>query len=397
MSNSNENAIVILAPFASVPEEIKFNRFYFLADLFSKGKKVTLITSDFNHNDKLHNRSRNYRISDSFSIICLHELGYKNNISIIRFVSHLVFTYNFYLFFKKNKKIFENTLIIAAYPLIFPLFLLSVYKRKCKYKLVVDINDIWPQAFGHILPRRFRFVLDTKILNCLSYYIFKKADVIISVSKTYLKYGIKSNPNAYNYVLYLGNDKRHLNLNSNNETELKGEVHFAYIGAIGTSYDLETCIRGFNKLITHNNKNIFFHIFGDGPNKKYLESISNTNIIFHGFIEYSVMLNLVKKMNFLVNPIKDGASQSVTNKLSDYILLQKPIISSQNSDEIQSFFTERSYYLYEARNINDFISTSKKIIDDSHIINFNVDLINLFDRNVSYPQFVNWLSSIKII
>jgi hypothetical protein len=109
------------------------------------------------------------------------------------------------------------------------------------------------------------------------------------------------------------------------------------------------------------------------------------------------MLNLVKKMNFLVNPIKDGASQSVTNKLSDYILLQKPIISSQNSDEIQSFFTERSYYLYEARNINDFISTSKKIIDDSHIINFNVDLINLFDRNVSYPQFVNWLSSIKII
>jgi glycosyltransferase involved in cell wall biosynthesis len=396
MSNSNENALVILAPFASVPGESKFNRFYLLAELFSENKKVTLITSDFNHNDKKHNRSKNYRVNDSFNIICLHELGYKNNISIKRFVSHLFFTYNFLLFILKNKRIFKNSLILAAYPLIFPLFILSVFKNKYNYKFIVDINDIWPQAFGHLLPKFGRPILNSKIVNYLSAYIFLKADVIMSVSKTYLEHGIKSNPMAHSYVLYLGSDKGQINRNSSIVTDLKEEVHFAYIGALGTSYDLETCIRGFKTLSNYKNREIYFHIFGDGPNRKYLESISGNNVFFHGFKEYSVMLNCVKNANFLVNPIKDGAAQSITNKLSDYIMLQKPVISSQNSDEIESLYSFESYHLYNAGDVNDFIDKLKRIINESKIVNFNSETINLFDRNLSYPKFVNWLNELRI-
>lgn len=394
MNSLNKSTLLILAPFTSVPGEVKFNRFYLLAELFSKTKKVTLITSNFNHNNKSHNRSRYYTVSDSFDIICLQELGYKKNISIKRFISHLCFTLNFFNFFLNNREKFRSSTILAAYPLVFPVFLLSIFKSRYKYKLVVDINDVWPQAFGHLLPKQFRFVLNSSLFNFISHYVYKKSDVIVSVSNTYLDYAIKSNPFAINYVLYLGSENLFSHMYLDDSSFINEEVHFSYIGALGTSYDLETCIRAFNSLNIYNNKRIYFHIFGDGPTKNYLEKISKDNIIFHGFLEYSKMLKLVRKTNFLVNPIKDGASQSVTNKISDYILLQKPIISSQFSAEVQSFFNHQSYYQYTSGDVNDFTLKVKEIICENKPIVLSKDIINLFDRNHSYPTFVNWLNSL---
>ena len=101
-------------------------------------------------------------------------------------------------------------------------------------------------------------------------------------------------------------------------------------------------------------------MIGDGPERFYLQKISNANILFHGFLDYKDMLRIAKKSDYLVNPIKDGASQSVTNKLSDYILLSKPIISSQDSIEIKSFFDDNSYLIYKAGDVQDLTNKIEK-------------------------------------
>ena len=137
MNILQKNKLLIIAPFTSVPGEVKFNRFVLIAELLSKNNNVTIVTSDFNHNNKLHNRSKYYIISDSLNIICLHELGYKYNISIKRFLSHLFFSYNFILYFLKNKKLFNKSTVFAAYPLIFPVFFLSLFKNKYKYRFII--------------------------------------------------------------------------------------------------------------------------------------------------------------------------------------------------------------------------------------------------------------------
>lgn len=395
MANSKINNLIIVAPFTSVPGEFKFNRFLLLANLFSNIYNVTLITSNYNHNDKMHNRLHSYVVNDNLEIICLNEIGYKKNISIKRFLSHIHFTLNFFLFLKKNKNKFHNSKVIGAYPLIFPLFFLAFYRIKYKYKLIIDINDIWPQAFGHLLPKFCRFILDSNFINMISHYIFKRADAISSVSETYLKYGIKVNPCVESYVLYLGGDKKIIDICSNENGINKNEINFSYIGALGTSYDLKTCILAFNKFNSFYDKKIYFHLIGDGPERFYLQKISNANILFHGFLDYKDMLRIAKKSDYLVNPIKDGASQSVTNKLSDYILLSKPIISSQDSIEIKSFFDDNSYLIYKAGDVQDLTNKIEQGLKYFSKFEINNDLLVKFDRNISYLKYVEWVNNIK--
>lgn len=168
--------------------------------------------------------------------------------------------------------------------------------------------------------------------------IYRRADVIMAVSNTYVARGKKCNPKADELCIYIGTDSRLVAEKTRNVIIHKPEDEFwiGYVGALGHSYDIESVISAI-KLLTHiNNKKIVFKIMGDGVLRKQFELFAKHSGVlcdFSGFLEYGTMMRTLKACDIAVNPIIGNSVSSIINKVSDYAAAAIPVVNTQNSPE----------------------------------------------------------------
>lgn len=201
------NHILIVAPFCSLPNEPAYNRFLYLAQIIAQSKPgttISLVTSRFRHSDKSF-REVNHLICDHrLNLFCIDEPGYLSNISFSRAYSHFIFTKNFIGWFHYYCTTYGVPgLVYCAYPLAGPIVHLSKYKSILSFKLVVDIQDVWPESikpafplFSWIPDRFFPFFW---VADC----VYSSADALVAVSKTYLERASLVNPCAPGHVCYI--------------------------------------------------------------------------------------------------------------------------------------------------------------------------------------------------
>ena len=139
--------VLIVAPYCLLPGETGFNRFLYLAEFISDDYDVTLVTSSFRHLDKSH-RSDN-PVEQGFNIILIDEPGYKKNVSLGRLYSHSRFIMNFKKWFRSCH---DFDLVYSAYPLIETNIVLGQHKDEYGFKLIIDVQDIWPESISSFLP-----------------------------------------------------------------------------------------------------------------------------------------------------------------------------------------------------------------------------------------------------
>lgn len=380
--------ILVLAPYCSLPDEPYFNRFLFLAKLFEKnGHKVTLVSSKFRHFDKTVRRIKKPS-SLNIEIVLLEENGYKKNISFRRIFSHRVFCKNFEEWLSsQNTKKFD--LVYSALPLIKTNQILVKYQYLLNYKLIIDIQDLWPEAFKMIIPG-LRFLPDHFLPKySLVSKLIKNCDAIVAVSKTFVKRALLCDPQALTETVYIGADFELLEAISPQIYE-DSVMRYFYIGSLEKSYDLETPIRGINKLNDLGYPSEL-HIFGTGSKLQQLQKISNLQIRFHGALEYKELISKVKNLDIAINPIIDNSSASITNKLSDYISLKKKILNSQTNLEVLDLIDKtcgENYLNYDADSfVNAALILMKKEMSD-----FNAE--ELFNRNKSYNKIIDLIDRV---
>lgn len=378
--------ILLLAPYCSLPGEQKFNRFLYLAELLSVQYNVTLVTSSFRHYDKQQ------RIDEfpkqKFDIVKIYEPGYVDNVSLKRVYSHRVFLKNFIDWFNGNSGGFD--LVYSAYPLIGTNVFLAKNKTKLNYKLVIDIQDVWPEAIASAFPFIASipkaFLPFTKKAN----YCYKNADGLVAVSKTYLDRALSvSNPQA-SEVVYIGSDS--FKIDEAPKKELKGNnIKLIYIGSLGYSYDVKTVLCAVNKLVEQG-YGVEFHIVGGGKQEPALKAIAGDNIYFHGFVTFNEMVSLVKACELGVNALVGSAPQSITNKLSDYFSIGVPMLNSQKTPELLTLLEHHPHVNYEAGDIKSCELAIKKFIETEALQTFTPN--KLFYRKNSYPKIINIVESL---
>lgn len=127
-SNSKEE-IVIVANFASSLDGKANGRFTYLAEILaSRGRKVEVITSDFNHAEKKHGNKVTGDYKSKITLI--HEPGYSKNISLKRLYSHLVWGCNVYKYLKSKEN--KPSCIYCASPSLTVNVAVSRYCQKHK-------------------------------------------------------------------------------------------------------------------------------------------------------------------------------------------------------------------------------------------------------------------------
>ncbi|HFC6035598.1 TPA: glycosyltransferase [Neisseria meningitidis] len=380
--------ITIVAPYCSLPSEPHFNRFWYLAELLSQSHDVLLITSNFKHYDKSFRRPEDAEAASQgrLKVMLLEESGYSKNVSLGRVTSHHRFVKHFEKWLE-NCRPGEQDVVFSAYPLIATNLLLGKHKARLGYKLIVDVQDVWPESFSSVVP--FLKKVPHKLLPFASRAnrAYRYADALVAVSQTYLDRAKETNPNVPGEVIYIGADFPKLDAAPAKDFG-DDKTRFFYLGTLSYSYDVETVCKGVRKLLD-DGENVELHIMGGGPDLEKLKQYENRAIKFYGYLPYSEMMSIAKGCDIAVNAIHSHAMQSVTNKLSDYMALQKPVLNSQTNAEVLDLMNLLPHENYRSGDVDSFVQAAKDILKRKNDPVQSDEIVRRFRRDVAYQKIVN--------
>lgn len=373
------------------------NRFPYLANLLSCHNQVEVLTSDFNHMAKKHFLFADQRVE--YKVIMMHESGYPKNVCIKRLISHKELAKNINRYLIQRKR---ADLIYCAIPSIDVAYVAARYAKRNKIKFIIDIQDLWPEAFRLVfnIPMISNIIFAPMIKK--ADYIYNNADEIVAVSETYLNRVFRVNKIGKGLTVYLGTEREHFDRYANTAVQDNhdGKVKLAYVGTLGSSYDISVIIDALKLLDQSFLDKLQFIIMGNGPKKEHFEKeASGLPVIFTGVLPYPEMVKKLVSCDIAINPICRGAAQSIINKHMDYAMAGLPVISTQECEEYRGLLEKYGC------GINCECGNAKEVADAIKLLILNSDLRrqmgiysrrmaeDLFDRTKSYNKIEKLISS----
>lgn len=391
--------IAIVAPFCSLPGEAYFNRFLYLAEQLAERHDVLLISSDFRHFDKTFRRAADWHETQGrLKIRLLHESGYQKNVSLQRIISHCGFVRRL----EDEVSAWQPgafDAVCSAYPLMGSNLVLARHKKRVGFRLIVDVQDVWPESFAAVLP--FVGRLPPRLLPFArrADRAYAAADALAAVSQTYLARARAANPHVPAEAVYIGADMEQLAAVRPHAFPENGTLRLCYLGTLGHSYDVETVCRAVRTLVA-DGLETELHIVGTGGSEGRLKTaFAGTSVIFHGAKPYAESIALAKGCHIAVNPIHGHAAQSITNKLSDYAALGLPILNSQLCPEARAVVETLPHAHYRSGDAADCAAAVRRLAaqlqampSENGVPNTNRSIPErtaaLFDRRRSYRKLI---------
>lgn len=363
--------ILIVSDFCGYFDGSSNSRFQYIAkNLTFLGHEIEILTSNFSHGSKSY--LRNIKTNNNYKITMLFEPSYKTNVCLRRFYSHFVWGINVMRYLRKRKK---PDIIYCAMPTLTAAYATAKYCEKNNIKFIVDVQDLWPEAYRMVFNVPILSDIVYTPFNFLANNAYKRADEIIAVSKTYVERAISVNKKVKKgHSIFLGTNLSDFDVNVKNNPVDKmtnipikdeKELWLAYCGSLGASYDL-TCVFDALEIVRNNGiKPPKFIIMGDGPRRKEFEQYvkdKNINVFFTGRLPYPQMCSVLCKCDITVNPIKHGAAGSIINKHADYAASGLPVLNTQECLEYRKLVDEYKM------GINCRNSDSKDLADKLEIL-----------------------------
>ncbi|HHS1468959.1 TPA: glycosyltransferase [Neisseria meningitidis] len=380
--------ITIVAPYCSLPSEPYFNRFWYLAERLSQSHDVLLITSRFRHYDKSFRRHEDARnaSAERLKVILLDEPGYGKNVSLARLASHRTFVKNFERLLEGCRP-HEWDIVYSAYPLMATNLLLGRHKARLGYKLIIDVQDVWPESFSSVVP--FLKKIPHRLLPFADRAdrAYRCADALVAVSQTYLDRAKEANPDVPAEAVCIGADFAAI-ASAPAKDFGDSTTRFFYFGTLSHSYDVKTVCLGIKRLVQAG-ENVELHIMGGGPDSDRLKQYADYRIKFYGYLPYAEMMSIAKGCDIAVNAIHSHAMQSVTNKLSDYMALQKPVLNSQTNAEVLDLLNLLPHENYRSGDMDSFVQAAKNILKRKNDPVQSDEIVRRFRRDISYQKIVN--------
>lgn len=215
-----------------------------------------------------------------------------------------------------------------------------IVKKIKKIPLIIHVLDQWPVSVttGGVSKTSFIY----KILTRVSIKSYNQADLITCSSKSFKKYltnelGLSTDKGFVYLPSYAESDYK-ISKSINNKT-----FDLVFAGNIGPAQSVETIVEAAN--ILKNEKNIKFHIIGDGLSKNMCEELSKKynldNIKFYGYFDVKEMPRFYSLADaFLITMVdNEVVNSTLPAKVQSYMLAGKPIIGTING-EVKSVISE---------------------------------------------------------
>ena len=325
--------IVIIAEFFGDFSKTDNDRFLYIANMLSEDNSVELVTSGFQHNAKCH-RYRPKAKWD-FQITFIDEPGYSKNVCVKRLFSHYIWGRNIFNYVKSRR---QPDVIYCAVPSLTGPNFVSKYCKKENIKFIIDVQDLWPEAF--------QMAFNVPVLRDVLFYplkkmadsIYSRADAVIAVSKSYVDRALRvNNKKPDTAAIYLGTDVSVFDSNARNNRKYKknkNEIWLSYCGTLGDSYDISLVIDALS--LISDEDNIRFVIMGSGPKENEYRKYAYKKHIkcsFMGRLPYEEMCGMLVASDIVINPIVRKSVATIINKHADYAACGLPVINTQKDRE----------------------------------------------------------------
>ena len=313
-------------PFDNLPlEGYRKQRFWLMAEAFVRaGHRVVLWTSDFSH---LNKRPRTLTAAPAtFGLELIPTRPYAKNVSLARVRSHRAYA-------KAWKR--QAAAVIAATPTAKPDLIVSSLPtisgaaaaldlgRACGAKVVIDVQDAWPETFERLAPRGCAGLarLALSPFRHEAQRIYREADLVTGVCDRY-----RALIGRDDYIRsYLGIE---LTPPPAPVAPPADVLRLVYAGNLGLTYDLGTVIRGLARL-----DNITLDIAGAGEGEADWKSLVQRlglgeRVRFHGYLGEQQLRQLLARADVGVVPMPSDSFVGLPNKLADYAAAGLGILSS---------------------------------------------------------------------
>lgn len=312
------------------PENFRINDVCY--ELVKRGNQVTVLTGLPNYpkgkifKDYKWFKNRNQVINGVKIKRCsLVGRGNSTLMMMINYMWFAIFGSLKALFMKKD---FDIVYVYQLSPITMTWPAILVKKIK-KIPLVIHVLDQWPVSVttGGISKNSLIY----KILTIFSKNAYSSADLITCSSKSFKNYFLNE--------LKLPKEKKYTYLpsyaekNYDNIKKVNNNVFdLVFAGNIGPAQSVETIIEAANLL--KDEKNIFFHIIGDGLSKKGCEELADKykleNIKFYGYFDVKEMPRFYDLADaFLITMVdNEVVNSTLPAKVQSYMLAGKPILGA---------------------------------------------------------------------
>lgn len=389
--------VLLIVNYWHFEEEKSSSRYRSFANILCQNFNLEVVTSSFCHLTKAQRNENKLHFEKlPYKMTMMYERGYKKNISLRRIVSYTEFGKNVLDYLKKRKK---PDLIIVSVPSLAVADYVSAYAKDQRIPLIVDIQDLWPEAFKMAI--NIPVVSDILFAPMMrqANRIYSRADVIMAVSDTYVRRGKEVNPTAEELSIYIGTDSALVAEKTQGISVHKDEGKFVvgYIGALGHSYDIKGVIDAIKILKSQGIDNILFKVMGEGVCRAEYEAYAkeaNIDCQFAGLLDYGTMMKTLMQCDVAVNPIVGNSVSSIINKVADYAAAGIPVVNTQSSTEYRELLDKYQAGInVENGNTQDLSNAILCYYSDETLRkvagkNGQKMYQELFDRNQIYPKLV---------
>jgi len=292
---------------------------------------------------------------------------------LVRILSVLSFSMSlfFYLLFKKTPK----KVIVQSPPLLLSFLSVFVLSLKNK-KIILNISDLWPLAAIELKALK-EHSFSHKFSLWLERFIYKKSTLILGQSNEIITHVRTIVPSKKCFLYRNFPDHKVDNLEL--KTEENQPVKIFYAGLLGIAQGVfELCEK-----IDLKGLNVELHIFGDGAEKKQIETLllsaNEPKIFFHGMLDRNELHKKIISFDIAVVPLKTRIYGSVPSKIFEYGALGFPILYFGGGEGETIVFENQMGWV---ANVGNYEELNSKIKEISNLSKNELDLLkkNIFEK-----------------
>ncbi len=317
--------------------EIRKMRTGLLADeLLGRGHKVHWWVSAFEHQRKFMQFDRDQEItcSKNFILHVLKGTGYKENISLARYIDYRVVSRKF----RQRSQLAEKPdVIVASLPCYHLAYEGVRYANDRNIPVLIDVRDLWPDIF----IERFRLRLLRGVSKVVLYrdfwrvrHLLSACDGILAISQGVLDWALKKSGRSsgrWDKVFFTGY-KNGGETSSAPPSWLSGKENrrlAVYVGTFGHSYELHLLARAARFLEAKHPGKTCFVLAGTGFQEPALrDEVSGLpNVVIPGWIGAEEIRDLLGRAWVGLVPCRSVVG-ALPNKMFEYLSAGLPVISS---------------------------------------------------------------------
>ncbi|MGK2962835.1 MAG: glycosyltransferase family 4 protein [Gemmatimonadaceae bacterium] len=350
--------------------------------LAERGHDVTWWCTTFNHWTKSHRFPIDTTLKPAprYRLRLLHSPGYSRNVSIARIVDHRILARRFR---REIEREATPDLILCSFPTIEMAEIATRFARKQGIPVIVDVRDVWPDAFLNFLPSTLK-PLGRLLLRGMyrqARRALKQSDAIVAVSESYLQWGLhlaQRERSPADAVFPLGYQRANPSA---------GELQAAakrlrnagvdpdrticwFIGTFGRTYDIATVIEVARRLQERNDHRAQFVLSGDGGRLEECRDLAAgvDNVVFTGWLNSTEIEWMMTAASIGLAAYVRDAPQSLPNKIFEYLSAGLPVVSSLGDEAARVLMANQCGVTYTPGDPDSLLRSLRPLLEDPALL-----------------------------